>query len=160
MGLRVWEPVCLSRSTVHLTRAHTPIHTHRVASKGAVAWERQCNYRPLYQHRIVVCVGLLFYGQLVVIGSSSNRELLTPNMSANLVWDDFHIRRRRYETAMATPSAAIRSIRSLLVANMSHWSNVCCRNVKKDYYLYYSDCKGEDERVYRTYLKMVNFLKK
>lgn len=28
---------------------------------------------------------------------------------------------------------------------------------KKDYYLYYSDCKGKDKRVYGTYLKMVNF---
>lgn len=74
------------------THTFTLAHRHRVASKGAVAWERQCNYRPLYQHCIVVCVGLLFYGQLVVIGTSSNRELPTPNMSTNLCKDDFHIR--------------------------------------------------------------------
>lgn len=154
MGLRVWEPVCLSRSTVHLTRTHTPIHTHRVASKGAVAWERQCNYRPLYQHRIVVCVGLLFYGQLVVIGSSSNRELLTPNMSANLVWGDFHIRRRRYETATLR---YIHYVSNTPTRCTDQTSDFCCRNVKKEYYLYYSDCK--DKRVYGTYLKMVNFKK-
>lgn len=68
------------------------MHMQRVVSKGAVAWERQCNYRPLYQHGIVVCVGLLFYGSLVVIGSSSNRELLTQNTSTNLCGDDIHIR--------------------------------------------------------------------
>lgn len=67
--------VCLS-VTLHCPfNLHTHTCTH-TASKGAVAWERQCNYRPLYQHCIVVCVGLLFYGQIVVIGSSSNRELL------------------------------------------------------------------------------------
>lgn len=117
-----------------------------------MAWERQCNYRPLYQHRIVVCVGLLFYGQLVVIGSSSNRELLTPNMSANLVWGDFHIRHRRYETA------TLRYIHYWPTRCTDQTSDFCCRNLKKDYYLYYSDCKGKDKRVYGTYLKKSKLL--
>lgn len=74
---------CLS-VTLHCPfnlHTHTPTHPHG-ASKGAVAWERQCNHRPLYQHCIVVCVGLLFHGQLVVIGSSLNRELLQHKTTA------------------------------------------------------------------------------
>ena len=53
-----------------------------------------------------MCVGLLFYGQLVVIGSSSNMELLTRNTSANLCGVDIHIRHRQYATALGNGQTA------------------------------------------------------